>query len=121
MKRNYGIDLTQKKVIINGRLDNYLKKSGYTTCTQYLDALKKDKSGTLEKMLVNLLTTNHTYFMREFEHFDFFRKETLPWLKTKEAKSKTLRIWCGAASTGEEPYMIAMVLSDFFEIGRAHV
>ncbi len=118
MKKNYGIDLTQKKVIINGRLDNYLRKSGYSTCTQYLDALVKDKTGTLEKMLVNLLTTNHTYFMREFEHFEFFRKTVLPWLKTKEEKTKSLRIWCGASSTGEEPYMIAMVLADFFGMDR---
>ena len=118
MKKNYGIDLTQKKVIINGRLDNYLKKSGYATCTQYLDAIKTDKTGTLEKMLVNLLTTNHTYFMREFEHFEYFKKEVLPWLKTKEANTKNLRIWCGAASTGEEPYMIAMVLADFFGVDR---
>jgi chemotaxis methyl-accepting protein methylase len=115
MKQNYGIDLTQKKVIINGRLDNYLKKSGYATCTEYLDSIRKDKTGTLEKMLVNLLTTNHTYFMREFEHFEFFRKEVLPWLKTKEDKTKNLRIWCGAASTGEEPYMILPIFLEWTE------
>jgi len=114
MKSNYGIDMSQKKVIINGRLENYLRKGGWNNCTEYLDALKSDKTGTLEKMLVNLLTTNHTYFMREFEHFDFFKGEVLPWLKTKESRNKDLRIWCGAASTGEEPYMIAMVLADFF-------
>ena len=70
MKSNYGIDMSQKKVIINGRLENYLRKGGWNNCTEYLDALKSDKTGTLEKMLVNLLTTNHTYFMREFEHFE---------------------------------------------------
>ena len=56
--------------------------------------------------------------MREFEHFDFFKGEVLPWLKTKESRNKDLRIWCGAASTGEEPYMIAMVLADFFGLER---
>ncbi len=118
MKQNYGIDMSQKKVIINGRLENYLRSSGYSTCTDYINALEADKTGTLEKMLVNLLTTNHTYFMREFEHFEFFRKEVLPWLKTKESARRDLRIWCGAASTGEEPYMIAMVLSDFFSMEK---
>lgn len=118
MKQNYGIDLSQKKVIINGRLENYLRKGGWNTCTEYLDALKKDATGQLEKILVNLLTTNHTYFMREFEHFDFFRKTVLPWLKTKESGGKSLRIWCGAASTGEEPYTIAMVIADFFGLER---
>ena len=43
MKQNYGIDLSQKKVIINGRLENYLRKGGFHTCTDYLDALKKDR------------------------------------------------------------------------------
>ena len=42
----------------------------------------------------------------------------LPWLRTKEGAKKDLRIWCGAASTGEEPYMIAMVLADFFGLER---
>lgn len=118
MKANYGIDLSQKKVIINGRLENYLRKGGYGSCTEYLNALGTDKTGTLEKMLVNLLTTNHTYFMREFEHFEYFRGTVLPWLKAKEERKKDLRIWCGAASTGEEPYMIAMVLADFFGMER---
>ena len=86
MKANYGIDLSQKKVIINGRLENYLRKGGYGSCTEYLNALGTDKTGTLEKMLVNLLTTNHTYFMREFEHFEYFRKEVLPWLKKKQER-----------------------------------
>ncbi|MDE7432917.1 MAG: protein-glutamate O-methyltransferase CheR, partial [Lachnospiraceae bacterium] len=72
-----------------------------------------------EKMLVNFLTTNHTYFMREFQHFEYFKNVVLPWLKQKEKNRKDLRIWCGAASTGEEPYMIAMVLADFFGLERS--
>ena len=118
MKQNYGIDLSQKKVIVNGRLENHIKSGGWKNLHDYMEAMKKDQSGELEKMLVNLLTTNHTYFMREFEHFEYFKTVVLPWLKTKESKTKDLRIWCGAASTGEEPYMIAMVLSDFFGLER---
>ena len=118
MKDNYGIDLSQKKVIINGRLENYLRKSNWANLDAYMDALKTDKTGQLDKMLVNFLTTNHTYFMREFEHFDYFKGVVLPELKKRESARKDLRIWCGAASTGEEPYMIAMVLADFFGLER---
>lgn len=118
MKQNYGIDLSQKKIIINGRLENYIKKGGWSNFNEFMNAVEHDKTGTQEKMLVNLLTTNHTYFMREFEHFDYMKNVVLPWLKMKEAKSKDLRVWCGAASSGEEPYMIAMVLSDFFGLER---
>ena len=100
------------------RLQNYLKRNGWNNYHEFMDVVERDKTGTQEKILVNFLTTNHTYFMREFEHFDYFRSEVLPWLKTKEAASKDLRIWCGAASTGEEPYMIAMVLADFFGLEK---
>ncbi len=118
MKQRYGIELGQKKVIVNGRLQNYLKRNGWNNYHEFMDVVERDKTGTQEKILVNFLTTNHTYFMREFEHFDYFRNVVLPWLKTKEAAHKDLHIWCGAASTGEEPYMIAMVLADFFGLEK---
>lgn len=119
LKQRYGIDMSQKKVIVNGRLENYIKSGGWKSFTDFMNAVERDKTGTQEKMLVNLLTTNHTYFMREFEHFEFFRRQTLPWIKMKSQKTKDVRVWCGAASTGEEPYMIAMVISDFFGIERS--
>lgn len=118
MKQRYGIDLGQKKVIVNGRLENYIKRGGWHSFDEFMNAVEHDKSGTQEKMLVNFLTTNHTYFMREFEHFDYFKSVVLPYLKQKEMARKDLRIWCGAASSGEEPYMIAMVLADFFGMER---
>lgn len=118
MKRHYGIDLSQKKVIVNGRLENYIRSGGWKSFNEFMNDVEQDRTGKQEKMLVNLLTTNHTYFMREFEQFDFFRKEILPWIKQKEIHTKDVRVWCGAASSGEEPYMIAMVLADFFGMER---
>ncbi len=114
MKQRYGIDLSQKKVIMNGRLENHIKSGGWSSFNAYMNDMEKDGSGQLEKQLVNLLTTNHTYFMREFEHFEFFKNVVLPQLRQREQGTRDLRIWCGAASTGEEPYMIAMTLKDFF-------
>ena len=113
MKQRYGIDLSQKKIIMNGRLENYVHRSGFKNFQEYMDALEQDATGELEGVLVNLLTTNHTYFMREFEHFNYFKNVVLPWAKEKANDSHDLRIWCGAASTGEEPYTIAMVVRDF--------
>ena len=114
LKGRYGIDMGQKKIIMNGRLENYIKREGWKDFSAYMDALQKDSSGKLEKALVDHLTTNHTFFMREFEHFEFFRDTVLPYLRDKERARKDLRIWCGASSTGEEPYMIAMMLREFF-------
>lgn len=114
VKQHYGIDLEQKKIIVNGRLENYIRTGGFESYHDFMNHMENDSSGRLEKELVNLLTTNHTYFMREFDHFEFFKKQVLPWAKQKAKNTRDLRIWCGAASTGEEPYMIAMVLKDFF-------
>lgn len=114
LKSRYGIDMSQKKVIIHGRMENYIRSGGWKNYGEYMDAVEQDTTGALEKALVNLLTTNHTFFMREAEHFTYLRQEVLPWLKNKEKNTKDLRIWCGAASTGEEPYTLAMVLKDFF-------
>lgn len=114
LKNRCGIDMSQKKVIMNGRLGNYISRGGWRNFTEYMDAVERDRSGELTETLINLLTTNHTFFMREFEHLDYLKEVVLPELRIKEAARKDLRIWCGASSTGEEPYMIAMVLKDFF-------
>lgn len=114
LKTRYGIDMTAKKEIMDGRLANMLRRNGWNTYTEYMNAVEGDITGQLEKELVNFLTTNHTYFMREFEHLEFLKQEILPWLKQREEGTHDLRIWCGAASSGEEPYMIAMTLLDYF-------
>jgi len=114
LKNRYGIDMERKKEIVQGRLENYVHANGYQTYSEYLYALESDVTGKLEQELVNILTTNHTFFMREFEHFEYLRKVVLPELRVKEERRKDLCIWCGAASTGQEPYMLAMLLKEFF-------
>lgn len=114
VKKRSGIDLSGKKVLITGRLDHYLAQNGYSSYSEYMDAVRHDITGNEAINLVNSLTTNHTFFMREFDHFEFLRKEILPELKKKESASKDLRIWSAACSTGQEPYTLAMVLKDFF-------
>lgn len=114
IKSRYGINLERKKEIVQGRLENYLSINGYDNFSEYMNSVESDFTGRLERELVNILTTNHTYFMREFEHFDFLRREVLPGLRNKESKRRDLCIWCGAASTGQEPYMLAMLLKDYF-------
>lgn len=114
LKSRYGIDMERKKEIVEGRLENYVRAGGYSNYSEYIYALESDITGRLERELVNILTTNHTFFMREFEHFDYMRNVVLPQLKVQEARKKDLCIWCGASSTGQEPYMLAMLLKDFF-------
>ncbi len=114
VKRNYGIDLSQKKVMVAGRLDNYLACNGYANYDAFMTEVERNPRGGQATDLVNILTTNHTYFMRESDHFDFMKNVALPWAKDTTMHTKDLRIWCGASSTGEEPYTLAMVIRDFF-------
>lgn len=118
MKRNYGIDLAKKKVLIAGRLENYLRQQGYQSYTEYMNVVESDITGKEARQLVNHLTTNHTYFMREAEHFRFYREVVLPEIRHREKDTKDVRTWCAASSSGEEPYTLAMIMSNFFQLER---
>jgi chemotaxis protein methyltransferase CheR len=114
IKKNYGISITgQKRGLLNARLSNVLIQSGYKSYTEFIDKLLSDKSGESAALLVNKITTNHTFFMREKDHFDYFRDAVLPYLE-KTVTDNDLRIWCAACSTGEESYTLAMILSEYF-------
>lgn len=115
IKKNYGISISgQKKEILNARLAYVLSQNGFKSYTEFIGKLNDDKSGELAAMLVNKITTNHTYFMREKDHFYFFRDQVLPYLE-KTVTDRDLRIWCAACSTGEESYTLEMILSEYFE------
>lgn len=114
IKINYGINLTEKRPLIIGRLSNMILSKGFTNFSEYMSMVLNDPSGIEISNIINKLTTNHTFFMREKDHFYYFRDSILPYLK-ENTKDKDLRIWSAGCSSGEEPYTLAMILSDFFE------
>ncbi len=114
MRHNFGIELGQKRVLVGGRLENYLARNGYANYNEFMAKVESDPTGSAATDLVNVLTTNHTYFMRESAHFDYMKRVALPWAKKYAERTKDLRVWCGASSTGEEPYTLAMIILDFF-------
>ncbi len=114
IEEHYGIHLKdEKQSMLVGRLQNVVAELGFQTFTQYYEYLLNDKSGQAGTMLVDKITTNHTYFMRETGHFYYFRDVVLPYLKAT-VPDKDLRIWCAASSTGEEAYTLAMLIDEFF-------
>jgi chemotaxis protein methyltransferase CheR len=114
IKANYGIHLkAEKQSLLLGRLSNVLLQAGFTNFTDYYKYIVSDKSGSAAVAMVDKITTNHTYFMREPDHFYYFRDIVLPYL-SKTVKDKDIRIWCAACSSGEESYTLAMVLDEFF-------
>lgn len=114
MHNRYGIELGHKRVLIEGRLENYLLKNGYSGYDEFIKCIIDDSNGKEASAMINILTTNHTFFMREFMHFEYLNNYVLPWIRQKKADTKDVRIWSAASSTGEEPYTIAMVLNDYF-------
>ena len=116
-----GINLTeQKRSLVVGRLNKLIKSLGFADFETYCDYLEKDKSGAAVAELVNRISTNHTFFYREKAHFDFFSQTALPQFEAllKQTGSKDLRIWCAGCSTGEEPYMLVMLMMEYF--GRSY-
>ena len=94
-----------KHAMVYSRLSRRLRETGQSSFSTYLDALERSSGATAEQEwqeFVNCLTTNLTSFFREEHHFHALAQEA------KAYAGKPLRIWCCAASTGEEPYSIAM-------------
>ncbi len=113
MKKNYGINLEKKSVLIEGRLSNMIAQRGFKSFKDYLDFALSDKSGKETIQLVNKLTTNHTFFLREPEHFDFLKKTILPYIEKANA-DHSMNLWCAASSKGHEPYTILFTVLDHF-------
>lgn len=112
VKQNYGIDLSKKKQLISGRLSNTIMSLGFSTFQEYVDYLMKYKKPEDLELMLNKLTTNYTYFMREEAHFQFFTDTILPYLMSVK-KDKVLSIWSAGCSSGEEPYTISMILKEY--------
>lgn len=118
VKEKSGINLYEKKVLVQGRLDSYMQRKGYSSYDAFMDIVEKFPAGPEAEDLMNALTTNHTYFWREYEQFVFLKEEVFPELKIRTEKTKDWHIWCAASSTGEEAYTLAMLCKDF--LGLEH-
>lgn len=113
MHHNFGIDLSKKMQLIESRLGTTIQSMGYTDFSSYVDYITSTKNTADIEVLLNKLTTNYTYFMRERAHFDYFTDTILPYL-TATKKNKVLSIWSAGCSSGEEPYTLTMLLKDYF-------
>jgi len=114
---NFGINLTeQKRSLVVGRLHQLLRSHGFKTFKEYYDFLIRDRSHANLTELINRISTNYSFFYREKAHFDFFVQTALPGVVTrlKAQGSNDLRIWTAGCSTGEEPYMLAMLMHEYF-------
>ncbi len=113
----FGIHLSdQKRILVAGRLTKRVKQLGFASFSPYIEYLMADSSGAELSELINRITTNHSFFFREREHFDFLVKTVLPGLdkKIRAANRYPLRIWSAGCATGEEVYSLAMLLREHY-------
>jgi chemotaxis protein methyltransferase CheR len=102
-----------KEALVASRLDKRIRALGLGGYADYVRLLRDRRDQGELRQLVDLLTTNETFFFREPRHFDYLRREVLP----ARAAGRTFRLWSAASSTGEEAYTAAMVLADVLPTG----
>lgn len=111
-----GISLADsKKILLVGRLGRRLRHHKLTSFGEYYRLVTSGRETGEMQAMVDLLTTNETYFFREGAHFEFLTKEIL----SKHPGKTPFNVWSAASSTGEEIYTISFVLADTLGIDAA--
>jgi chemotaxis protein methyltransferase CheR len=104
-----------KQAMLANRLRKRLRALGLASYEQYCEVLHSGGGADEIEQLIDLIATNHTRFFREPEHFKFLTSHMLPGLiPALGRKGDSLRLWSAAASSGEEPYTVAIVLAEYF-------
>lgn len=115
VRQRSGIVLEDEKTyLVESRLSTLARREGFPSVGGLLDKLRAQPLNGLLVKVVEAMTTNETSFFRDVHPFDALRQIVIPELVTRRAKEQQLSIWCGAASSGQEPYSLAMLLREHF-------
>jgi chemotaxis protein methyltransferase CheR len=113
LRDSSGLDLSSdKQYLVESRLIPLARRFGLSGIAE-LVAKVKSGSDALTSDVVEAMTTNETFFFRDRIPFDHLKETVLPALVQARASRRSLRIWCAASSTGQEPYSIAMCVKEF--------
>ena len=112
LRDSSGLDLSaDKQYLIESRLLPLSRKAGLSGIGELVEKVKGG-SASLATQVVEAMTTNETFFFRDKIPFDHFRLSVMPEILRARANRKSIRIWCAAASTGQEPYSLAICLKE---------
>ena len=112
----FGINLTdKKKSLVAGRLNKVIRSKNLSSFKEYYRYIINDETSSELLELIDHISTNHSYFNREKEHFEFLRKKLLPdlLLSRKLHNLQDIRAWCAGCANGEEAYTLTMVMNEF--------
>lgn len=108
-----GLVLTPEKIyLVNGRLDPVARTEGFPGVPDLLKAIRAGVSETLIQRCVDAMATHESYFFRDGAPFELLASTVLPRLIAARQATRSLRIWCAACSSGQEPYSAAMILQE---------
>lgn len=108
-----------KEYLVESRLTPLVKEAGLATISELISKIKEKNDFTLMNKVVDVMTTNETFFFRDIHPFETLKKTVIPALIAKRGPAESIRIWCAASSTGQEPYTIAMVIAENFALHKA--
>jgi chemotaxis protein methyltransferase CheR len=113
LKARSGLMLSaEKHYLVESRLLPVARKAGLKNLTDLVARLRAPGAEPLTVEVVEAMTTNESFFFRDKIPFEHFRDTIMPALFAKRAQSRRIRIWCAAASTGQEPYSLAIALKE---------
>ena len=113
LKQRSGLVLTaDKQYLVESRLLPVARKAGHGSLGDLVEALKRGGDEPLMAAVVEAMATNESFFFRDKVPFEHFRSIVMPALVAARRNARSIRIWCAAASTGQEPYSLAMCLKD---------
>ncbi len=113
VKKKYGLDLFGKKSMVESRLYHYVIDRGFSSFEDYFRTVYDSENSDEMPNIINRLTTNYTYFLREQEHFKHFMTKFLPQAQSEKGREE-LRIWSAGCSFGNEAYSFAACMEEFF-------
>ncbi len=113
LKERSGLVLTPEKLyLVESRLTPLARKRGMKSLDELIEAVIKPREEPLLRDVTEAMTTNESSFFRDVKPFELFRKTVLPALVEVRKDRQSLRIWCAACSTGQEPYSLAMCIRE---------
>lgn len=113
LKQRSGLVLAPEKAyLLESRLMPVARKFGFTGLPDLITAVRKERPEDLLRDITEAMTTNESLFFRDMKPFDQFRNLVIPKLVEARKSTRKIRVWSAAASSGQEPYSIAIILSE---------
>lgn len=114
LKKSSGLVVSENKgYLIESRLLPIARDNGLESLSELVAKMRGGAAATIQEQVTEAMTTNESFFFRDKTPFTIFEEAILPHILESRSSSKKFRIWCAAASTGQEPYSLGMIMNEW--------